>query len=42
MVSTSTGVFHWNQLPETVKNTSSVNTFKGCLKTYLFQLSYFS
>ena len=36
------GPTYWNQLPETVKNASSVNTFKRHLKTYLFKLSYFS
>ena len=35
------GPTYWNQLPETVKNAPSVNTFKRRLKTYLFQLSYF-
>jgi hypothetical protein len=37
-----TGPTYWNQLPETVKNAATVNTFKRRLKTYLFELSYFS
>ena len=37
-----TGPTYWNQLPETVKNAATVNTFKRHLKTYLFKLSYFS
>ena len=36
------GPTYWNQLPETVKTASSVNTFKRRLKTYLFQVSYFA
>ena len=37
-----TGPTYWNQLPETVKNAGTVDTFKRRLKTYLFELSYFS
>ena len=37
-----TGPTYWNQLPETAKNTATVDTFKRRLKTYLFELSYFS
>ena len=31
-----TGPTYWNQLPETVKNAATVNTFKRRLKTYYF------
>ena len=34
------GPRHWNELPEKVKNSSSVNLFKKSLKTHLFSKHY--
>ena len=31
----------WNSLPDSVKNTTSLSSFKSALKTFLFRKSYF-
>ena len=31
----------WNSLPDHIKNSKSVSTFKQCLKTFLFRHYYF-
>ena len=37
---TYTAATHWNKLPEYIRQTEDISTFKRLLKTYYFELAY--